>query len=257
MIGLLMEKNAKLAKENVMLTEKNKHLVEVLDRRKAEITSLKRAAEAQAALAKENNPPVPPLTDTKGGIKITNPAKTKGPTNSSDQTELAQLKEENARLRNLDGSSGTPSSGFKGATRGKGDIESQLQDANRKLQTLQSSYDLMDIKVRSQALASKQSETQLESQNEKIRDLRKLLEELRVEKEKVDKKALRADELDDLVKELKRDNRSLEEKIAGLSREPFIKGVFEQQEARMEVSNHSPLNPNSTLTQLFSVSILL
>ena len=244
MIGLLMEKNAKLAKENAALTEKNKNLVEVLDRRKAEITAFKRAAEAQAA--KENTTPTPPPTDNKPvGVKVTNPAKTKVPTNSSEQSELSQLKEENARLRNLDGSNGTPSSsGFKGATRGKGDVESQLQDANRKLQTLQTAYDLMDIKIKSQALASKQSETQLESNNEKIRDLRKMMEELRLEKEKVDKKAQRADELDDLVKELKRDNRSLEEKIAGLSREPFIKGVFEQQEARMEVSIYPHLDPN-------------
>ena len=241
MIGLLMEKNAKLAKENATLTEKNKNFVDVLDRRKAEITALKRAAEAQAALFKENNPPVPPSTDSKAKI-VPNSAKT--PSKTSDQTELAQLKEENARLRSLDGSMGTPSSGFKGATRGKGDAESQLQDANRKLQSLQTAYDLMDIKIKSQALASKQSETQLESHNEKIRDLRKMLEELRLEKEKVDKKAQRADELDDLVKELKRDNRSLEEKIAGLSREPFIKGVFEQQEARMEVSIYPHLDPN-------------
>ena len=229
MIGLLMEKNAKLAKENAALTEKNKNLVEVLDRRKAEITAFKRAAEAQAA--KENTTPTPPPTDNKPvGVKVTNPAKTKVPTNSSEQSELSQLKEENARLRNLDGSNGTPSSsGFKGATRGKGDVESQLQDANRKLQTLQTAYDLMDIKIKSQALASKQSETQLESNNEKIRDL---------------------------VKELKRDNRSLEEKIAGLSREPFIKGVFEQQEARMEVSSHSHLNPNPTILRFYLTQTL-
>lgn len=231
MIASLMEKNSQLSKLNINLTEKNRLIVDQLDRKKAEVSALKRAAEGAALAAKENHPPLPapPSADMKAAKATveTPAAKTPAKRGATPDSELAQLREENARLRR-----DTGSSTFKGTTRGTGDIESQLQEANRKLQTMQATYDLLDSKAKSQQLATKQAESRVEAQNEKVQELRKMLEELRREKEQTETKALRADELDDLVKELKRDNRSLEEKIAGLSKDPFIEGAFHQQEMR-------------------------
>ena len=47
-----------------------------------------------------------------------------------------------------------------------------------------------------------------------MRDLRRVLEDLRHEKEATDAKSVRADELEETVRELRLGNRSLEEKIA-------------------------------------------
>jgi hypothetical protein len=49
---------------------------------------------------------------------------------------------------------------------------------------------------------------------QKVRDLRRALEELRHEKEGTDAKAVRAEELEEAVRELRQGNRSLEDKIS-------------------------------------------
>jgi chromosome segregation ATPase len=85
----------------------------------------------------------------------------------------------------------------------------------------------------SQNAAARQTEEQIEEYAQKVKDLRRALEDLRREKEHTDARAARADELEDQVKDLKRDNRSLEEKMAGLAKDPFIRGAFEQQESRL------------------------
>ena len=85
----------------------------------------------------------------------------------------------------------------------------------------------------SQNAAARQTEEQIEEYAQKVKDLRRALQDLRREKEHTDARAARADELEDQVKDLKRDNRSLEEKMAGLAKDPFIRGAFEQQESRL------------------------
>jgi protein fantom len=67
----------------------------------------------------------------------------------------------------------------------------------------------------------------------KIKELRKLLEELRDEKEISDAKALRAGSLEEVVAELRQANRSLEDKIAHLCEAPFIADSLGQHEARL------------------------
>ena len=54
----------------------------------------------------------------------------------------------------------------------------------------------------------------LKENAQKVRDLRRVLEDLRHEKEATDAKSIRADELEETVRELRQGNRSLEEKIA-------------------------------------------
>ena len=54
----------------------------------------------------------------------------------------------------------------------------------------------------------------LQENAQKVRDLRRVLEDLRHEKEATDAKSVRADELEETVRELRQGNRSLEEKIA-------------------------------------------
>ena len=78
MIGSLSEQVAKLKRQNNGLLEKNKQLVEQLERKKRELLSAKRpTAQAQlvqtkrgigmAATTKENNPPPPPEIDIRPG----------------------------------------------------------------------------------------------------------------------------------------------------------------------------------------------
>ena len=57
-------------------------------------------------------------------------------------------------------------------------------------------------------------EHNLQENAQKVRDLRRVLEDLRHEKEATDAKSVRADELEETVRELRQGNRSLEEKIA-------------------------------------------
>lgn len=72
----------------------------------------------------------------------------------------------------------------------------------------------------------------LQESNQKIRELRRALEELRIDKDASDAKANRVKQLEDLVAELKQANRSLEDKIARLCEAPFISDAFGQHEAK-------------------------
>ena len=137
---------------------------------------------------------------------------------------IAQLREENTRLR-VDGPGG-------GKSKGGGD-DTALRDANWRLQQLQTQYDFLVSKTSSQGQASKQVELQLEEYASKVRDLRRALEELRHEKEGSDIKAERVEELEQLNSELRRSNRSLEDKIARLCEAPFISDAFGQHESRL------------------------
>lgn len=67
-----------------------------------------------------------------------------------------------------------------------------------------------------------------------MRELRRVLEDLRHEKEITDIKAARVDDLEETVVELKRTNRGLEDKIARLCEAPFISDAFGQHETRLE-----------------------
>lgn len=99
---------------------------------------------------------------------------------------------------------------------------------------MQIQYDLLVSKQSSQSEAYRQSERQLEEYAKKVRDLRRALEELKVEKDLLESKASRAQELDDTARELRQANRSLEEKIAKLCEAPFINDAFRHQEYRLK-----------------------
>lgn len=66
----------------------------------------------------------------------------------------------------------------------------------------------------------------------KVRELRRILEELRYEKEIADTKASRTNELEEIVRELKTNNRSLEDRISRLCETPFISEAFSQMETK-------------------------
>ena len=252
MIGVLMEKNAKLTKQNTALTEKNAQLTDSLNAAKAQVAALKRAAEAQAALmkdlvAKENAQPAPPapglwVGPPKGAPPATpaatgSAAKEKGRGGKSPASEATPSPAPPPMPETPAGGGATGT--FKGATRGTGDAETQLTDANKKLQALQTANDLLASKASAAAAAIKHAEALADGQTAKVmtalyhpahiscttsppplltclllllhppafpshdgkvRELRKALEELRMENEMVTRKANRADELDDLVK---------------------------------------------------------
>jgi DNA repair exonuclease SbcCD ATPase subunit len=139
------------------------------------------------------------------------------------EEQLSQLRDDNARLRQE--SNNLPA-------RGKADTDGLLRDTNWRLQQLQTQYDFLVSKTSSQGNAFKQNEEKLEDYVQKVRDLRRALEELRYEKESTDAKAVRADELEELVSELRASNRSLEDKIARLCDSPFIGDAFGQKDAK-------------------------
>eukprot|EP00606_Chrysophyceae_sp_TOSAG23-5_P000755 GSChrysophyteH2.ASY1.ANO1.454.1 assembled CDS len=102
-----------------------------------------------------------------------------------------------------------------------------------KLQQLQTQYDILVSQSSSKGQVYKQMEEQIEGYSTKVKDLRRALEELRYEKEQVDIKAERSDDLENVATELRRANRSLEDKIARLCEAPFISDAFGQQESRL------------------------
>lgn len=63
--------------------------------------------------------------------------------------------------------------------------------------------------------------------------MRRVLEDLRNEKEITDIKATRVDELEEQMMELRKLNRNLEDKISRLCEAPFINNAFGKEEARM------------------------
>jgi len=101
------------------------------------------------------------------------------------------------------------------------------------MQQLQTQYDILVSQTASKGQVYKNMEEASEDSNNKIRDLRRALEELRHEKEQVDIKADRVDELEATVSELRRGTRNLEDKIARLCEAPFINDAFGQQESRL------------------------
>lgn len=66
-----------------------------------------------------------------------------------------------------------------------------------------------------------------------MRELKRVLEDLRYEKEVSDAKAARVAHLEELIADLRAQNRSLEEKITRLCEAPFISDAFGQHEARL------------------------
>ena len=76
MIGSLSDQISKLKRQNNGLVEKNKQLIDQVERKKREVTAAKRSAQTplgapkrtgMASTTKENHPPAPPEIDIKPG----------------------------------------------------------------------------------------------------------------------------------------------------------------------------------------------
>jgi DNA repair exonuclease SbcCD ATPase subunit len=253
LIATLTTQNSKFKNQYGIIIEKNKLLVDQLEKKKREMAALKRStstkkSNSEVLASKENlmqdveirAGPTHFQTQTQtknldNTIANVNPSATdsnllevarkyKARLTAAEE-QLSQLRDDNARLRQE--SNNLPA-------RGKTDTDGhQLRDTNWRLQQLQTQYDFLVSKTSSQGNAFKQNEEKLEDYAQKVRDLRRALEELRYEKESTDAKAVRADELEDLVSELRASNRSLEDKIARLCDSPFIGDAFGQKDARI------------------------
>jgi protein fantom len=158
------------------------------------------------------------------------------------EQQLALASSDNARLRELQ--LRDPDHHRGGAN---DELSSQVRDLKWKLQQLQTQYDHVSSKSSAQLEGLKTAEDQLEvklrprdgltslqDQNQRVRELRRVLEDLRHEKETTDIKAARLEDLEETVIELKRTNRGLEDKIARLCEAPFISDAFGQHESRLE-----------------------
>jgi chromosome segregation ATPase len=250
LIATLTAQNSKFKNQYGIIIEKNKLLVDQLEKKKREMASLKRStstkkSNSEVLSSKENvmqdveiragpthfQTQIKNLDNTVTNINpsvtdsnLLEVARKYKARLTAAEEQLSQLRDDNARLRQE--SNDLPA-------RGKADTEGLLRDTNWRLQQLQTQYDFLVSKTSSQGNAFKQNEEKLEDYAQKVRDLRRALEELRYEKESTDAKAVRADELEELVSELRASNRSLEDKIARLCDSPFIGDAFGQQDARI------------------------
>jgi len=273
-IASLKEQNSKLTGINNSLVEKNKQLNEVLEKRKREISVLKglqksRPKSAGTLSSKENigeieirgaPNPTGPLVGTKrtsSEANVAPPATSNTDSNlleiarkykarlSAAEEQLAVLQNENQKLRiatNKSSIAPAPPSINMSASFAKGsngELESQLRDANWRLQQLQTQYDYLVSKSSANNQNAKYSEDQVEDYAKKVRDLRRILEELRHEKDISDAKATRVEELEETTRELRHANRSLEEKISRLCEAPFISDAFGKHENQMRYEDAS------------------
>ena len=148
---------------------------------------------------------------------------------AEDQLQLAR--DENDRLRGLN----APHTGqARGDQLERDDTAMQLRDTKWRLQQLQTQHDHLVAKSDSQKEAYQFSEEQIEESAQKVRELRRVLEDLRHEKEITDIKAARVNDLEEAVIELRQTNRGLEDKISRLCEAPFISDAFGQHEAKLE-----------------------
>ena len=273
-INALKEQNLKLTGINSNLVEKNKQLNEVLEKRKREISVLKglqksRPKSAGSISAKENigeieirGAPNPsgPLVGTKrtsSEANVAPPVSSNTDSNlleiarkykaklSAAEEQLAVLQNENQKLR-IATSKGSvapapPSMNMTASfTKGNNsELESQLRDSNWRLQQLQTQYDYLVSKSSANNQNAKYSEDQVEDYSKKVRDLRRILEELRHEKDISDAKAARVEELEETTRELRHANRSLEDKISRLCEAPFISDAFGKHENQMRYEDAS------------------
>lgn len=277
-IASLQNQILKLTSINKDLVEKNKQLNEVLEKRKREISVLKglqkpRPKSAGTLSSKENlveieirgapNPSgplvgtkrtsseanvLPPATTSNTDSNLLEIARKYKAKLSAAEEQLAILQNENQKLRIAGSkSSSLPapvphtttnmSSSF--AKGNNAELESQLRDANWRLQQLQTQYDYLVSKSSANNQNAKYSEDQVEDYSKKVRDLRRVLEELRHEKDISDAKAARVEELEETTRELRHANRSLEEKISRLCEAPFISDAFGKHESQMRYEDAS------------------
>jgi Ca2+-binding EF-hand superfamily protein len=279
LIASLQSQISKYKSQNNSVTDKNKQLVDDLEKKKREISVLKRLQANQAGRPKtapsnssnsqhnNNNieiiPGPNPRHSNSNVKKIIDPIPIATNNNSSAtdsnllevarkykarltaaEEQLDNLQKENSALKYNAASNNKENSNHHHNTptvtsvsTKPNDNDNLLRDANWRLQQLQTQYDFLVSKTSANSSKYKQSESQIEEYSQKVRDLRRALEDLRYEKETTDAKASRADDLEELVSELRAANRSLEEKISRLCESPFIGDAFGQQESRMRYEN--------------------
>eukprot|EP01035_Chromulina_nebulosa_P017157 gene17157-22671_t len=209
LINTLYDQISKLKNQNSSLTEKNKSLVDQLERKKRELTLAKKISSNYKR----------PLTAPTKEITATEIEIRPGPTNFHHNTnsnnhidqnlntniltstnaitpdpnllniaknykariavleeQLENFKDENARLSQKQRSDNQ-------LPNINGDLESKLRDTKWRLQQLQTQYDFMASKTAAQSQTFKHMESQLEDYTLKISDLRNALKDLQREKE--------------------------------------------------------------------------
>ena len=256
LVAKLTDQNHKLKSQNAELQTKNKALKENLERRKREIAAMK--SRHESALLAAGAAPRGNKDRTSGGGGGGSPLVEirQGPTSRNGLASLAsptaattgnmadiaghqkvlelsqkykaraQAAEEQLRSLRMAGSTSA------GALSRTGSTDAQVQEYQFKLQQLQTQYDYMVSKTSSQGVVNRDAEEQLDDMSRRCRELRRALEDLRQEKEMTDAKAARATDLEDSVRELRGQNRALEDRISRLCADPSIGDAFEQDNYR-------------------------
>eukprot|EP01041_Mallomonas_annulata_P006434 gene6434-13005_t len=270
LIATLYDQIKKLKSQNSNLAEKNKDIEDKFEKKKREVVVLKKqllvrrnASGPQLGIKNDrpNTAPITEVTIVPGPLHHAKeaqlpsmshpfqPQTTESNPSESNLLEIARnfkarlqateqqlnlAREENAKLRS--DMIGVIPRGTGHATIEMA-LDSQLKDTNWRLQQVQAQHDHLQAKSSSQEEALKQAEKQIEQQSQRIKDLRRVLEELRHEKELTDIKANRCKELEEEVSALRQENRELESKIHRLSEAPFISDAFNKQESKQRMED--------------------
>ena len=115
------------------------------------------------------------------------------------------------------------------------ELESELRDTKFKLQQLQMQHEALVSKTSSSGLTYRKNEEHLEETTAQLKELKRVLEQVKHEKEIADIKADRTEALEEEVRRLNVQNRNLEEEHRRLCEAPFINDAYGQARGRANV----------------------
>jgi hypothetical protein len=151
----------------------------------------------------------------------------------SAEQQLAQVRDENRRLRHLQRSvngDGQEKEKTVDLNEDASRLQRELHDSRAKLQLLQTRYDHLEAKARAQNELQQGSYDQLEEYNRRIRELRRALQDVQLDKARAEERASRAGELELEVAELREQNEKFESQIKKLCESPFISSAYDKEE---------------------------
>ena len=176
----------------------------------------------------------------------------------SAEAQLAHVREENNALRKQAAAAGfagdretvamhaaTPApelaagAGFRNLDEESSRLHRELSDTKAKLQLLQTRYDHLEAKAKAQVELQQGSYDQLEDYNRRIRELRRAVQDLQLDKTSAEARAMKAEELELEVAELRDQNDKYENQIKKLCESPFIKQAFDKEEKMQKLEEMS------------------
>jgi hypothetical protein len=153
------------------------------------------------------------------------------------QAENAELKRSNGRRDNNEDTEGdddnNEESGVSSSRLSKIEVDQlqrELRDRQAQLVVLNARYDNLEAKANAERSIQDKTLQQMETMNRTIHKLRSQLQDIQLEKELLESKIAKANELENEIKLLREQNRRLEERMTSLCESPFINDAFQRKE---------------------------